>query len=115
MGLFKDKFKYAIRGLYLGCKDISVGIQLFLSALACLAGIFLSFSLTKWCILLLCIGLVLVSELCNSVIERIMDFIHPDQHEKVKDIKDMAAGFVLLASIVAFSVGCILVVTSLLS
>lgn len=34
-----------------------------------------------------------------------MDFIHPDYHEQVKVIKDMAAGFVMLAAIIALIIG----------
>lgn len=34
-----------------------------------------------------------------------MDFIHPDYHKQVKVIKDMAAGFVMLAAIIALIIG----------
>lgn len=106
---FKDKFKYATRGLLLGCKDISIRIQLVLGVLACIAAFVLQFTLMEWCVLLVCIGMVLVAEGINTVIERMMDFVHPDKHDKVRDIKDMAAGFVLVASLIAFVVGCILI------
>lgn len=57
-----------------------------------------------WALLLLTSGLVLVAELFNTVLEDLMDFIHPDWHQAVKRIKDGAAGAVLLASLTALGV-----------
>jgi diacylglycerol kinase (ATP) len=38
------------------------------------------------------IGLVLVAEALNTAVEKIADFIHPEYHEKIGFIKDIAAG-----------------------
>jgi diacylglycerol kinase (ATP) len=40
----------------------------------------------------LIIGLVLVAEALNTAIEKVADFVHPDYHEKIGFIKDIAAG-----------------------
>lgn len=58
-------------------------------------------------ILLTMIFAVLTLELINSVIERIMDFVHLDHHEKVGEIKDMMAAVVLMVSIAAAVIGAI--------
>lgn len=47
------------------------------------------------------IGLVWITEMVNTCIERIMDFVSPQQHPDVKFIKDLAAGAVLVAAITA--------------
>jgi len=54
------------------------------------------------------IVLVLVLELVNSVIERLLDFVCPGQNGKVKIIKDVMAGIVLLASLGAAVIGILI-------
>jgi diacylglycerol kinase len=73
-----------------------------------LLGVQAKLSKTEWCILLLTIGLVLSMELVNTCIEKIMDLVHPDYSEKVKVIKDIAAGVVTLSSVIAIAVGVLL-------
>lgn len=57
-----------------------------------------------WALLLLSSSLVLVAEMLNTVIEELMDFVHPAWHPLVKRIKDGAAGAVLLASFAALGI-----------
>ena len=56
-------------------------------------------------ILLVMIFVVLVLELINSVIERIMNFIHKEHHESIRDIKDLMAAIVLFVSFGALIIG----------
>ena len=51
---------------------------------------------------------VLTLELMNSTVERIMNFIHPEPDERIKAIKDLTAGIVLVASIGAAAIGFII-------
>ena len=44
----------------------------------------------------------------NTAIEAIADFIHPEKHEKIGFIKDIAAGAVFIASIAAVIAGLII-------
>lgn len=53
------------------------------------------------------VGFVWVSELFNTVIEKIMDFISVEKNPKIKIIKDLSAAAVLVAAITALAVGCI--------
>jgi diacylglycerol kinase len=53
------------------------------------------------------VGFVWVSELFNTAIERIMDFISVERNPKIKLIKDLSAAAVLIAAISALVVGCI--------
>lgn len=109
-----DKFKYAFRGLILGFLDHSIQLQLGLMVIAIIAGFIFHFTLLEWCVLLLCCVLVVCLEFVNTVLERIADFVEPSKHEKIRDIKDMGAGFVLFASIVVLIVGMLLVGSKLL-
>ena len=47
------------------------------------------------------IGLVMSIEGINTAIEYLADFVHPQHNEKIGLIKDVAAGAVFIASIVA--------------
>jgi diacylglycerol kinase (ATP) len=62
----------------------------------------------QWIALLLVIGLVWITEMFNTVVEKIMDHLSPDYHPRVKWIKDVAAGAVLIAAIIALITGCII-------
>jgi diacylglycerol kinase (ATP) len=64
----------------------------------------------EWMFQLLAIGLVLSAEGLNSAIEAIADFIHPDYHIKIGHIKDIAAGAVFFAAVIATIIGLIIYV-----
>ena len=48
---------------------------------------------------------VLTLEMVNIVIERLLDFLHPAHHKKVRIIKDLMAAIVLIASFGATIIG----------
>ena len=50
---------------------------------------------------LLAIGLVMSVEGLNTAVEDIADFIHPDYHNKIGRIKDVAAGAVFISAVIA--------------
>ena len=51
---------------------------------------------------------VMSAEALNSAIEEIADFIHPDYHKKIGYTKDIAAGAVFFAAIVAIIIAGII-------
>lgn len=57
-----------------------------------------------WGIAAITSGLVLVAELINTAIETLADHIHPQRHPEIQVVKDVAAGAVLVASIVGILV-----------
>lgn len=58
-----------------------------------------------WALVGLAVGLVLVAEMANTAIETLADRLHPGQHPEIGVVKDVAAGAVLVATIVAIVVG----------
>jgi undecaprenol kinase len=58
-----------------------------------------------WAVMALTIGLVISTELLNTAIEALADHLHPQRHDGIKVTKDVAAGAVLIASVVALVVG----------
>ena len=62
----------------------------------------------EWIMILMVIGMVWVTEMFNTVVEKIMDHVSPEIHPRVKWIKDVAAGAVLVAAIIAIITGLII-------
>ena len=54
---------------------------------------------------LTCITIVICLELVNSALERLCDRLIPEKDLKVKYVKDVAAGAVLVASIFSIIIG----------
>lgn len=93
---------YAIKGAWILIKtEPSIQVQVVISILVTIAGFYFDITKTEWMFQILAIGLVLSTEGLNSAIEGIADFIHPDFHSKIGYIKDVAAGAVLFAAIIA--------------
>jgi diacylglycerol kinase (ATP) len=82
-------------------------IHLTLAILAIFLSIVLHISKNEWIAIILCIGLVLISEAFNSAIEKLTDLFSPEYSREARLIKDIAAGAVLLASIIALTAGLI--------
>lgn len=76
-------------------------------------GFIFEISLLEWMFVFFAIGLVLVTEMINSVTEAIVDYIKPEYHPQAKYIKDAAAGAVLISAIIAVIIGTIIFIPSL--
>nr|WP_279391921.1 diacylglycerol kinase [Virgibacillus halodenitrificans] len=83
-------------------------IHLFITALVLTIGFLVELNWLEWCIVIFAIGLVLVTEVTNSAIEKMIDYLNPAIHPSAKIIKDMAAGAVLIAAIIAALIGLII-------
>ncbi len=106
---FVQSVRHAWRGLRLAFRtERSFRIQ-FAIALLVILVLFL-FPLEAWqrVILLLASVAVLVLELLNSVVERMVDLLKPRLHEYVGDIKDLMAGAVFVASLGAALIGLLI-------
>jgi diacylglycerol kinase (ATP) len=66
-----------------------------------------------WAIVALAVAFVLAAELTNTAIEHLADHLHPEQHPRIKIVKDCAAAAVLVASLGALAVAAAFVVASL--
>ncbi len=78
-------------------------------------GYILKISNLEWLIVLLTSALVFSMEAINTAIEKLCDFINPEKHEKIKQIKDISSGAVLVASFLAAVIGAIIFLPKLLS
>jgi diacylglycerol kinase len=77
-------------------------------------GFWLGLSLMEWCLIILCIGMVWMAELSNTVLENVVDLLSPDYHALAKIAKDVKAGVVVVASFSAVLVGVLILGPKLL-
>lgn len=102
---------YAVKGCYnLLTTEHSLMVQFTLSIILIIAGFYYNISREEWMIQILAFGLVLAVESLNTAVEKIADFIHPEFHDRIGFIKDIAAGAVFFAAIAAISVGLLIYV-----
>lgn len=103
--------KYACKGAWLLLKnEASIQVQFTIAVLITFAGFYFDITPTEWALQCIAIGLVLSIEGLNTAVEEIANFVHPDHHKKIGYIKDIAAGAVWFAALVAVLVGLIIYV-----
>ena len=101
-----QSFLHACHGLlWLVKHELNFRIELLCAIVTVSAGLFTGLSKIEWIAIIALIALVLIMEAFNTAIEKIMDMIHPVWDKRVKVIKDISAGAVLLAVIAAVAVG----------
>lgn len=106
---WRRKFGFAFRGIKRGFRsEVSFFVHVFFAALVVAAGIVLEVSRTEWCILVLCIGLVLVTELLNTALEWLARAVTEEYSSYLHDALDMGSGAVLLAAMTSAVVGSII-------
>ena len=100
------KFADAMRGIKYGVRgQSSFFVHFFAAIIVVLAGIALEVGRGDWCLLVFAISGVLVAEMINSAIERLVEAIHPEHDTRVGQALDIASAAVLLASITAVVIG----------
>ena len=102
---------YAVQGAKkLITTEHSIMVQFSLGILMTIAGFYFGITKAEWIFQTFAIGLVMSVEGLNTAVEKIADFIHPNYHEKIGFIKDIAAGAVFFAAMTAIAVGLIIYV-----
>lgn len=113
---WKSKFANAFRGISIGVRGQNSFLVHFPVAIAVVVlAVFLKLESTRFCLLLLCIGVVLAAELFNSSLEAMARAITDQRNDDIRDSLDVASGAVLVASIFAAMVGAILLGNGLIA
>jgi diacylglycerol kinase len=76
-------------------------IHLFAAIAAILFSVLLGISPTEWIAVWFCIGFVTTMEMMNTAIEKLCDVVHEERHPVIKQVKDIAAGSVLLSAVLS--------------
>lgn len=102
-------FLFAWKGLKSAfVTQVNFKIQLIIGCLAVVLAFFLEFNRIEWIILIFTATAVLITELINTVVETIADYLFPGFHETAGMIKNISAAAVLVSAIAAIIVGLML-------
>ncbi len=108
-------FGYAFKGVTYATKtQLNFRIHLGAATIAVAMGLFFHNSRQDWLWIGLCITLVLVTEIFNTMIEALTDLVSPGYNEKAGHIKDMSAGAVVIAAAFALTAGLVIYLPKLL-
>ncbi len=107
---FTSTFKNARKGMRLTIKsERNVRIHLLMATLVLITAYCLNFSITRFCILFLTIAAVISAEMFNSAIEFALDSVYHNKYSRMVGMaKDIAAGAVMVVTIVAVMIGVLL-------
>ena len=109
---FLNSIKYAFYGLkQIFLEEQNFQIHSFCAVVVILVSIFkFHFSYIELAITIICIAMVLVTEIINTAIENTWDHLEPNHHPVVKSVKDMMAGAVVVVSFFSAIVWILLIV-----
>lgn len=100
---------FAVKGaLKLITTEHSIMVQFSIAIFMIIIGFYFNITPTEWMFQILALGLVLSIEGLNTAVEKIADFIHPEYHERIGFIKDIASGAVFFAASAAITIGLII-------
>lgn len=103
------KFADAFRGLWIGVRGQSSFIVHFVAAaLVVTAGAILRVNLTQWCLLALCITIVMAAEMFNSALETLSKAIDDQPNDHLARGLNIASAAVLITALGAVAVGAVI-------
>ena len=113
---FSNTFKNARKGMRLVLKsEINIRVHFCLAMVALALAFLFDFSVERMCILLLTIGFVIVTEMVNSAIEYSLDAVFHNRYSRLVGMaKDISAGAVMFASVIAIVIGVFLFASAIL-
>tara|TARA_R110002049_G_scaffold87886_1_gene222439 strand:- start:1541 stop:1912 length:372 start_codon:yes stop_codon:yes gene_type:complete len=100
---------FALKGAFLLVKtEASIKVQFFIGILMTALGFYYEISSIEWILQIFAIGMVMGIEGLNTAVEKIADYVQPEFDLKIGFIKDISAGAVMIVSIAASIIGCII-------
>lgn len=95
-------FRFAIQGIVYGLKtEAHLRFHVLAAILVIGFGYWFSISPIEWCLVTIAMGIVISAELINAALERLADRITKEEDPLIGQAKDLGAGAVLIASIMA--------------
>lgn len=111
---WKDGFIFAGKGIRLAFREERhMRFHVFFGLAAVLLGWMCGIALWQWTVLLLAIAGMLVLEMVNSALERLVNLVSPEWNKTAGDVKDIAAGAVLIYAVFAVIIGVMIFMPSL--
>jgi diacylglycerol kinase (ATP) len=107
-------FKHAFNGIRLFfVEGHNARIHLLAAILVVVMSFYFNISLLEWLAIIFAIAIVWMAEMINTAIETLSDVVSPAYHPKIKIVKDIAAGAVLVAAVAAVIVGLLIFIPKL--
>lgn len=103
-----QSFKYALNGIIHTLSQPNMQIHFIIALLVILAGFLLEISGTEWILTVIAIGMVMTAECFNTSIEKLTNIVSPEYNKTAGQVKDIAAGAVLLSAAAAAITGLII-------
>lgn len=96
---------YAIKGFFLllRTEDAIIFHSIIFVTFVAL-GFYTEITPTQWMFQTIAFSILFVTEALNTAIEKLCDFVHPQYHEKIGEVKDVSAGAVTFASFFGMAV-----------
>jgi len=109
-------FGHACKGI-LHCirNERNLKIQLICACLVIIAGIVFQLKPLEWCVIAVCIAIVLSMEMVNTSIEHVCNAFHKEYHPVIRIVKDISAGAVLISACITFFCGIIIFFPKIIS
>ena len=109
-------FFHAVDGIIYAIEnEMNILIMMIATLVTFAISFFLHISKIELCLVILCVGVVMVCELINSAIEACVDLETTEKHPLAKIAKDCASGASLIASIMALCVGGIIFIPKVIA
>ena len=106
---FLKGFEYAGQGIKASIvEQRNLKIQAVIALVVVVAGFYFDITVIEWCVILFAIALVMGLEMMNSAVESLVDLVSPDYKPLAGRVKDIAAGAVLFAAILAAIIGVLI-------
>lgn len=106
---FKSRFtsfKFAFKGLGALIKnEHNARIHLIAAIISITTGIILNINAFEWSLLVIVIGIVFITEILNTSLETLADFVQPEWNERIRIAKDYSAAAVMISAIISLIVG----------
>lgn len=104
-----NSFNYAVEGIiYTLQKERNMKIHFLIAFVVLLISLFFNFSRVEFLMLFFTISLVMITEMINTAVEKVVDLYTGEFHPLAKTAKDVAAGAVLISAMNAIVVAYLL-------
>lgn len=115
MRKFIRGFGFAFKGLgYAYSTQLNFRVHVYAAILAIAMGFWLRISASEWNWILLCLSMVLLTELLNTGIETLTDLVSPGYNKLAGHVKDISAAAVLVVAFFALITGLIIYLPKLM-
>ncbi len=115
MKKFFGGFVFAFNGIkYTFKTQLNFRVHCFVVII--LAGLcfYLELSIAEWLWIIAAMAIVIIAELANTAIETLIDLVSPEYNLKAGLVKDIAAALVLIAALMALTIGILILLPKIL-